>query len=1827
MVLAPGWVTGSTWPEESVVALNSVVAGSTSLIAGDVAVITASTGATLSGSAELALGGNAQVNGSVRADTIATQATSHVFGDATFNALTGSGTVSGARIATLTTPVAIPIVAASNFSAGTTNVTVSAGSRLSRNAGSYGTLTINSGSATSQGVLRLRGGTYNVGSIVIGDYGRLECAAACEIRVKSRIAAGTHAYLGPRGGNRRTMADVKLFVEGTNGSTGPSGLPAAAAFGTRSQLRALTFVPNGTLVLGASGTHVGKFIAKDVNVGPDVELMSGTSGQRALPDTLLYEVGPSWPKEVITAYNSLDVLSNVVVTGDAATIENGTSGFLNGAELVIGSNARVEGGVRADRVELRSGARVVGAVSYNSISSSGTAGSLVTPLIVPLGIRVPVFPVVTNGSSNITIPARVDQTLAPGRYRDVTLSAGTSSDRTVLTLSGGLYEMRNLTLNDYSSVVCAAACEVRVNRSVLTQDRATLGPSTGLDVSEVRFFVYRNSSSPTSTPFPVSFGTNNTIDAFFFVPRGTLETKSNTTLRGRFVARDVRLGSGTTSTQAGATELPPELQSQPQSIAVVAGQNATFRVAATGSDVALAWSRNGVAIPGATGSSYTVTPATPADDGATFLVTATNAIGSVTSDPAQLTVYECDPFTDVPIPTTCGVGACAATGVQSCVAGQVVDTCSEGSPAADDATCDGMDDDCDGTADEDYAPVATTCAEGICASTGITSCVAGQVRDSCVGQMPAPNDATCDGRDDDCDGVVDEDFVGFATVCGEGACAAVGFATCDGGAVVDSCTPSEPDESDANCNGIDEDCDGEADQDYDAVATTCGVGACRATGETECVAGVIVDSCQAGTNAPSDATCNGVDDDCDGQMDENYVSVATSCGTGVCARAGETSCVSGTVQNSCIPGPPNASTDTSCNGVDDDCDGAIDDNYASVLTTCGVGECARSGVTTCSAGSVQNSCVPGTPATTDSSCNNRDDDCDGTRDEDYTPTPTSCGVGACARSGVTACVTGSLQNNCVPGTPAATDSSCNGVDDDCNGTLDEDFVSVSTSCGMGGCSASGTTLCVAGSQVDTCVVPSTDGDGDGQPDCSDGCPADANNDADGDGVCGDVDNCPDVLNPGQSDADQDGQGDACDAPMIVAMAAGGEHTCATLQSGEVVCWGRNDRGQVGVSGVSQADSPVFVAGLANASGVTAGEEHSCALLSSGSVFCWGANDQGQLGDGSNTSTASPVPVASLTGASRITAGRVHSCAVREAGDVLCWGGNGDGQLGDGTRLSATTPVPVQGIVDAIGVAAGYGHTCALHGSGGVTCWGANWYGQLGSGSTDDSVAPIAVPGLSDAVRLVAGDLHTCAVRAGGGLVCWGANWYGQLGDGTQTDAPQPVPVASLSGVADLEAGELHTCAVRTNGDTYCWGYNAYGALGDGSLTHASAPQLALSGTQQVAAGNQHTCALRSSGTASCWGDGASGQLGHGASSVTAQPALVSGLSDVSRIALGGYHHTCALLTSGSVRCWGLNDSGALGDGSTASSTSPTLVSGLSNATLVASGAEHSCALRSGGAVVCWGAGYYGQLGQGSTSSSTTPTAVLGLSDAAHLSAGTDHTCAVTAAGLVYCWGANGSGQLGNGTQDNAMTATVVTGLNDATRVASGAAHTCALRGSGQAVCWGLRSSLGLEGGGYASTPVAVPDIADAVELVAGASHTCARGATGRVRCWGRNLEGQLGDGGWAAASVPTLVSSLSDVVALAAGAEHTCALLTNGEVRCWGDGGGGQLGNGSFATANAPVSVVGLSAVTAIGAGHRHSCAVSASGDARCWGLGDSGQLGNQTPWASTPVAVSWSQQ
>jgi len=659
---------------------------------------------------------------------------------------------------------------------------------------------------------------------------------------------------------------------------------------------------------------------------------------------------------------------------------------------------------------------------------------------------------------------------------------------------------------------------------------------------------------------------------------------------------------------------------------------------------------------------------------------------------------------------------------------------------------------------------------------------------------------------------------------------------------------------------------------------------------------------------------------------------------------------------------------------------------------------------------------------------------------------------------------------------------------------------------------------------------------------------------------------------------------------------------------------------------------------------SAGQGHACQVRDDATVRCWGQNTVGQLGDGTQTTQPTPVQVSGLTGALAVSAGGSHTCALLFDGSVRCWGFNQFGQLGDATTTQRITPVAVSGLTNAVSIAAANSHTCALLSNGTVRCWGANNQGQLGDGTTTDSSVPVVPVGVSGAVGIAVGSNHTCAMLSNGTATCWGANATGQLGDGTTTSRLTAAPVFGLANVVAMDAGDLHTCALLADGTARCWGFNDQGRLGDGTTSArlVPTPVLGLTNAVSITIGGLHTCALRASGGASCWGGNGSGQVGVTTTGNLLSPVTVSGLSLAVSVDAGA-EFTCAVLADGSARCWGANFFGQLGRGTTGAGTSQgsaVLGGGGSFAARdVATGRAHSCIVRGNGTVSCWGLNQHGQLGDGSTNTvrltAVNVNPLSPLTGAVAVAAGDSHTCALLANGTARCWGTNDSAQLGSaGGPGDSPTPVTVLNLSNAVSLTAGTFHTCALLANGTVSCWGTNfdGQVGQSQTGFFSfgSPVPVAGVSNAVAIAAGSSHTCALLANGSARCWGSNLNGELGRRdcrifGCPANSTPDGVASLSGAVAITAGLNSTCALRADGTGACWGHGESGELGDGTLVTSRTLIGApFALSGTVAVGAGRVHTCGLAAGGGAFCWGDNSHGQLGDGTTTSrSLPTAVT----
>lgn len=326
----------------------------------------------------------------------------------------------------------------------------------------------------------------------------------------------------------------------------------------------------------------------------------------------------------------------------------------------------------------------------------------------------------------------------------------------------------------------------------------------------------------------------------------------------------------------------------------------------------------------------------------------------------------------------------------------------------------------------------------------------------------------------------------------------------------------------------------------------------------------------------------------------------------------------------------------------------------------------------------------------------------------------------------------------------------------------------------------------------------------------------------------------------------------------------------------------------------------------------------------------------------------------------------------------------------------------------------------------------------------------------------------------------------------------------------------------------------------------------------IAVGNRHTCAVVSTGRVACWGENDEGQRGDGTTDSPENATFVGALLDATDIS-AGWDHTCVVRANGMLACWGNNSNGQLGNGTTESSTIPVPVEGITNAVAVSASTKRSCALLADTTVRCWGRNDYGEAGDGTVRQNvTTPSAVNDIVGASAIAIGPGHSCVAVDDDAPWCWGRNVDFRLGNENED-AVGAAPVQPLagNTIFDIAADASTSCALRSDGDVLCWGANDS-GQFGRldatiNTSASPVLVQSVRGAIQVALGDGFGCALDEVGAVHCWGTNRDGQLGRG--ESSTRPQRVEpvlGLDDVSDLDVGSDRACAIYGGGLVKCWG---------------------------------------------------------------------------
>ena len=604
---------------------------------------------------------------------------------------------------------------------------------------------------------------------------------------------------------------------------------------------------------------------------------------------------------------------------------------------------------------------------------------------------------------------------------------------------------------------------------------------------------------------------------------------------------------------------------------------------------------------------------------------------------------------------------------------------------------------------------------------------------------------------------------------------------------------------------------------------------------------------------------------------------------------------------------------------------------------------------------------------------------------------------------------------------------------------------------------------------------------------------------------------------------------------------------------------------------------------------------------------------------------------------KISASVNHACGVLNNGKIYCWGQNGNGQLGDGTTNAAVIPVAVTGNDFWIDVAAGWNHTCGIKSDGKLLCWGERYGGKIGSGAgTGDQLTPVEVTGGGIWTQVSAGEDTSCGIKSNGRAYCWGARDYGRIGDGGATTGAQLTPILVAGGGTwkKISTDQTHTCGLKMDNSAWCWGSGEYRKTGrpTNPTTDTNTPINIFGGANSwldIDAGNGHTCGIRSDGSARCWGLNDEGQLGIGSttnSGANASPEVTGGGIWLKIDA--GYKQSCAIRNDGTLSCWGQNQEGEVGDGTQLRRTSPVAVSGGGTWKQVSGGNYYTCGIRENGTRHCWGVNDpTALLGDGITAYAEQPVEIVGGGVWKNVSLWGDFACGIRSDDSLLCWGNNDEGELGNnGSAATQVAPVAVNGGGSWASLSMGYYHGCGIRPGGALYCWGLNTSRQIGDGtsdALKLVPTAVANGGVWSQISAGWQHSCGLKNDQTLWCWGDNDNGQLGDGSVATRSVPTAISGAATWLQVSAGETHSCGVRTDNKLYCWGLNTDGQLGDGTTTPQQSPLLIDAASDWKQVSTGRRQSCGIKADDTLWCWGYNGFGGLGDNTITArSVPTQV-----
>jgi len=668
-----------------------------------------------------------------------------------------------------------------------------------------------------------------------------------------------------------------------------------------------------------------------------------------------------------------------------------------------------------------------------------------------------------------------------------------------------------------------------------------------------------------------------------------------------------------------------------------------------------------------------------------------------------------------------------------------------------------------------------------------------------------------------------------------------------------------------------------------------------------------------------------------------------------------------------------------------------------------------------------------------------------------------------------------------------------------------------------------------------------------------------------------------------------------DNQRVTDISNGQGHTCAIVNNGSVYCWGYNYYGQLGDNTTANSQVPVYtqLPQGRTALAISLGQHHSCAILDNNSIYCWGYNNFGQLGVDATSSSPLPafvnMPIGSVP--VQLSLGLDFTCTVLNNGSAYCWGYNAQNQVegpvdnAQPNNLISPLYLNLKTNYKIISISSGAAHACAIIENGEITCWGQNSYGVrlvLNEGNNPDQLRYViseesskraypmgwginsySISNLPSGISYNESILEISSNASQSGIFDWniitldGFNQGSIIYQGVNIDRKQGAKPAWTNSISYtdsdselpmmfVDANYQHACGIKQGGGLFCWGLNEQGQLGDGTLTRRLRPTVVrFDGdapiVKQVSTGYSNTCIVTENNRVMCWGDGSQGQIGIGSHSsdaylfdeVRPQEVLLPWSSNATMVTTAK-QFACALMDDGSVMCWGRNNYGQLGSGS----TSPAF-SGLPLEVKLPLGRfalsidafeDHSCAVLDDGNMYCWGYKKYGNMGTGDLPTSTaayTPTPVSvhlpGGKRVSLMAVGDAHSCAVMTDDTLWCWGRNYYGEIGDGSiSSSSQTRTIpsqvdVQHYSPIVALSAGYGSTCSLHDDGTLNCWG-RNNYGQVGDGLSNdqsspTTIHLEGGNDATWITLGRYFACASASDGSAQCWGDNDYGKLGDGG------------------------------------------------------------------------------------------------------------------